>query len=140
MPRFARLMMVTAAALALGGCLFPTGFHAVTDALQQPNAEIRRLGRAAMGGDKQAQLELGIRYEEGVGVPVDLAAAESLYRMAAEPVSGTIYIYTPGVGRSPGGVTPVTLGPDTPGLGEAAKRRERLRSARRAREAGGRGN
>lgn len=47
------------------------------------------LARSAAANNKQAQFELGIRFEEGLGVPRDLSKARKLYRMAArDSISG----------------------------------------------------
>lgn len=81
--------------------------------------------RAALG-EKSAQLKLGIAYEEGAGVPMDVRRAAKLYRAAASPTSGTIYVYSPPVGKSPGQVLPLRSGPDQPGLPEAMRRLARL--------------
>lgn len=57
-------------------------------------AELTSLARRARAGDKQAQLELGIRFEEGLGVVRDLEKAKMLYTAAAAdvPIKHTIYI------------------------------------------------
>lgn len=73
-------------------------------------------------GDKSAQLRLGIAYETGDGVPLDLAHAAGLYRAAAAPVSGATFIYSPPVGKAPGQVIPIRTGADQPGLAEAQYR------------------
>lgn len=47
------------------------------------------LARLAEQNNKSAQLELGIRFEEGIGVPKDIKQARKLYRMAArDSISG----------------------------------------------------
>jgi hypothetical protein len=73
-------------------------------------------------GDKSAQLRLGIAYETGDGVPLDLARAARFYRAAAAPVSGTTFVYSPAVGQAPGQVIPIRTGADLPGLAEAQYR------------------
>lgn len=77
-------------------------------------------------GDKQAQLALGIAFEEGQGVPRDPRRAAKLYRAAARYTSGTTYVYSPPVGKAPAQVLPVSIGPDVPGLPEAMLRLARL--------------
>jgi len=57
--------------------------------------DIRELARRAQAGDKQAQLDLGIRFEEGVGVPHDKVRATRLYQMAATDSGGAIWVYSP---------------------------------------------
>ncbi|HWT14049.1 MAG TPA: hypothetical protein VN231_14945 [Allosphingosinicella sp.] len=46
--------------------------------------ELQSIARRAAGGDKQAQLDLGIRYEEGRGVERDPAMARRLYRRSLD--------------------------------------------------------
>jgi hypothetical protein len=95
--------------------------------------ELQALARRAQSGDKQAQLELGIRYEEGRGLPVDLERAERLYRTAGADSGGTTYVYSPPVGqRGRGEVAELLREPRAPGLSEAEQRLARL-SARRGR-------
>lgn len=74
-------------------------------------------------GDKRMILELAKRLEAGDGVAQDSERAEDLYISAAAAKIGTIYVYSPGVGKSPGQVIPIRTGPDVPGLPEAAYRR-----------------
>ncbi len=97
--------------------------------------EVRALAERAAAGDKVAQLELGIRYEEGRGVPVSRRRAERLYRMAASHSGGgrDLEFFRP---MRPGGrayVMPVEGGRFVPGLPEARARLEALR-ARRSRD------
>ena len=77
-------------------------------------------------------LPLGIAYEEGQGVAVDLKRARTLYRLAEANSGGTIYLYQPPVrqgGR--GGVIPVNLGPVVAGLAEARARLAALKARMR---------
>ena len=76
----------------------------------------------ADAGDKHAQLLLGLRYEEGIGVKRDLSRAAALYRAAGTANPGIIYVYAPPVGNAPGTVIPVSTGPAEPGLPEAQYR------------------
>ena len=84
------------------------------------------LARRAQDGDKRAQLELGIRFEEGRGVPVDIERAAQLYRLAAADSPGEITVYQPGVGGAPGTTITVPRAPASPGLPEAQDRLENL--------------
>ena len=88
--------------------------------------DIRALTDAARRGDKAAQLELGIRYEEGDGVVADLARARRLYGLAAADSPGSTWIYTPGKAGERGRMTQVSTGPATDGLAEAKRRLQRL--------------
>jgi TPR repeat protein len=121
------LLLASAALLGLAGCA-AAAFAGISLAPGAADPALQQLARRAQSGDKQAQLELGIAYEEGRGVPVDLARAERLYRMAASDSGGTIYVYTPPVGRhGQGRVVPVSRGVGQPGLAEAKARLEKSR-------------
>ena len=90
--------------------------------------EIQSLARLASGGDKYAQLELGIRYEEGDGLPVDSRRAEALYRRAASSAGQGGWIYSPPVGSNgKGRMVHVDTGRRFPGLPAARERLARLR-------------
>jgi len=81
------------------------------------------LASEAQRGSKQAQLELGIRFEEGRGVERDLDKARKLYAQAASDSGGTIWVYSPSVGNgTKGRMIPVNAGPKRSGLAEAKKR------------------
>ncbi|WP_173205316.1 SEL1-like repeat protein [Sphingopyxis sp. BSNA05] len=85
------------------------------------------LASEAQGGSKQAQLELGIRFEEGRGVERDIDKARKLYGSAASDSGGTIWVYSPPVGNGTSGRTiPVNTGPKRSGLAEAKRRLEGL--------------
>ena len=128
-----RLRAAAAALLLLGVPLLASGcaasaYAGIPFAAGAADPELQWLAQRAQAGDKQAQLELGIRYEEGRGVPVDLARARRLYRLAAADSGGTMYVYSPPVGRhGRGGVIPIRSGPPQPGLVEARERLERLK-------------
>jgi hypothetical protein len=86
-------------------------------------ADVQRLAARAQSGDKQAQLELGERFEGGQGVLADRERAIRLYRMAVSDDGGTRWIYSP----SPGGgalprVVAFTKGPAQAGLLEAKEK------------------
>jgi len=84
------------------------------------------LARLASADDKQAQLQLGIRFEEGRGVERNLKKAKKLYGKAASDSGGQIWVYSPPVGNSPGRVIPLDIGPKQFGLAEAERRLEGL--------------
>lgn len=85
--------------------------------------EVQALAQRAMAGDKQAQLDLGIRFEEGKGVPQDTARAVKLYQQAASDSGGTIWVYAPSPGGgAPARVLPMGKGPRQAGLDEAKAR------------------
>jgi hypothetical protein len=111
------------ASLALAACAAPSSYMGISFAPGAAAGDLQDLARRAQAGDKQAQLDLGIAYEEGRGVAVDLKRAERLYRMAATTSGGTLYVYQPPVKKGGrGGAVPVNMGPVVLGL-EAAKAR-----------------
>lgn len=117
---FPAVLALTTATL-LAACAVPSHYAGIDLRSQSSIApEIQTLAQRAQSRDKHAQLELGIRYEEGKGVPPDVKQARRLYRMAAATTGGTIYVYQPPVKKGGrGGVVSVNLGPVVRGL-EAA--------------------
>lgn len=92
--------------------------------------EVQALAQRARNGDKQAQLGLGIRFEEGNGVPQDKAHAIKLYRQAAQTSGGTVWIYVPsGVQGKLGRVMHVAKELKVSGLVEARARLKVLEQA-----------
>jgi hypothetical protein len=130
-------LSLLAAVPALGGCAAPTSYAGISLAPGAADAELQDLAQRARAGDKQALLELGIRYEEGRGVPVNLARAERFYALAAAGMPGTTHVYVPPVRGSGGGVVAVPSGSAAPGLPEARRRLERLQLRHAVLPAGG---
>jgi hypothetical protein len=93
---------------------------ALTGAAADP--ELQALARRARDGDRHAQLELGIRYEEGRGVPADLARAEQLYRRAAAGADDSRMVYVPGGNGRAGSWTILSGGARSGGLEQASLR------------------
>ncbi len=124
----ARAASLLALPLALVACTAPTHYAGIDLRPENRNAsgvspEVQALAAHAQRGDKQAQLDLGIRYEEGNGLPADPKRARKLYRLAAATTGGLIYVYqTPVKKGGRGGVVPVNLGPTVRGLAEAKVR------------------
>lgn len=88
---------------------------------------LRSLAQRAAAGDKQAQLDLGIRYEEGDGIERDLHFAKKLYQLAASDSGGVLWVYSPPVGNGTSGrVIPVRSGHNNLGLPEAKSRLSEL--------------
>lgn len=84
--------------------------------------DVRALALRARGGDKNAQLALGDLFLAGEHVPRDTTRARTLYSAAAKQSGGTLWIYSPPVGKERAGrVIPVTQ-PVVPGLAAAAAR------------------
>jgi hypothetical protein len=92
---WASLVVALLASLALGACAAHTSYMGISFAPGAVASDLQDLARRAQAGDKQAQLDLGIAYEEGRGVAVDLRRAERLYRMAAADSGGIRPIYSP---------------------------------------------
>lgn len=84
---------------------------------------LQQLAQRARRGDKQAQLELGIKFEEGRGVARNLVTARKLYRLAAADSRRQVWVYVPSVGGNRSGmVNPYNGSPTQPGLTEARRR------------------
>lgn len=117
----------------LGGCAIKS--HAgISFAVGAADPELQSLAMHAQAGDKQAQLELGIIYEEGRGVGRNINRAKALYRQAAKTSGGVTYVYSPPVGQARGQVIPVQTGVRAPGLAEAGARLARLEGRNRKEE------
>lgn len=92
----------------------------------QVDPELELLANRARAGDKQAQLELGIRFEEGSGVERDLDKARKLYRLAASDSGGSVTVYVPGVSGASGRVMLIDSMPRRVGLEKARRRLDAL--------------
>ncbi|WP_432814189.1 hypothetical protein [Sphingorhabdus sp.] len=120
------LSALLAAAMLLSGCASQQ-YMGVSLKPGGADPAVQALAARASTGDKQAQLDLGIRFEEGAGVARDLAAAKKLYRQAASDSGGTMWVYTPPVGNGTSGrVVPAQSGPKQYGLTEAQRRLKTL--------------
>lgn len=107
------------------------GIDLAAPAVSSEAAELQALAKFAQAGVKQAQLELGIRFEEGRGLPQDLQRTKELYQRAASTTGGPMWIYQPPVTKgAKGGVVPVDTGPKLFGLQEAKRRLARLSGIR----------
>ena len=108
------------------GCI-STPYAGVLQKLNEADPELRSLVQRAQAGNKYAQLELGIRYEEGRGVVVSLAKAKSLYELAATDSKTTRQIYMPSTNKASGGqVISPGIGFKVTGLTEAKTRLARI--------------
>lgn len=119
---------LVAAALCLPGCgtlIRDTLVHSYMgipfDVSETP-PEIAELAQRSLAGDKQAQLDLGIAFEEGRGLAVDLDKARKLYQLAASDSGGPMVVYVPGFRGDSGLMTRVGVGADRRGLVEAQAR------------------
>lgn len=120
--RKAGILPVLAAALSLSACTSNVYMGIpLTDG--SGDLALRSLAQSAAAGDKQAQLDLGIRYEEGNGVERDLRIAKKLYQLAATDSGGTLWVYSPPVGNGTSGrVIPMRSSHKNFGLIEAKSR------------------
>src|SRR3546814_8132871 len=80
-----RIAPVIALALLASACAAPRSHYGIPLTSGAAPADLQDLARRAATGDKYAQLDLGIRYEDGNGVSRALKRAAQLYRMAATP-------------------------------------------------------
>ncbi|WOE74577.1 hypothetical protein [Alterisphingorhabdus coralli] len=105
------------------GCAAPSSYYGIdltAPTLTDDERAIQSLASRAQAGDKQAQLDLGIRFEEGRGVARDLKTARKLYERAAKDSGGLMWVYSPPVGNgSSGRVVPLNTGVKQVGLAEA---------------------
>jgi hypothetical protein len=120
------LSALLAAALLLSGCASQQ-YMGVSLKPGGADPAVQALAARASTGDKQAQLDLGIRFEEGRGAQRNIIKAKSLYRMAASLTGGPVWVYLPppGPGLS-GRVVQMGEQPVRAGLVEARRRLEML--------------
>jgi hypothetical protein len=133
-----RLALVAALIASAAGCASSDRYQSISLAPDNPNAELRALAQRAKAGDKRAQLSLGIRFETGDGVPLDLDRAERLYEMAAATSGDTRDLYIPPMRPDRGGrVVPAWPRPPVAGLETARRRLQALRERRRGQGSAG---
>jgi hypothetical protein len=126
--RFHHLGMMCAALLALAACSAPSRYMGIGFAPGTASQNLQALAQRAQTGDKHAQLALGIAFEEGRGVAVDMKKARKLYRLASTTSGGTLWVYVPSTRKGQAGhVMPVNMGPVQSGLAEAKLRLAGLR-------------
>jgi hypothetical protein len=114
---------------ALGACAAAQTYAGVPLTPGAADRELQELARRAKAGDKHAQLELGIRYEEGRGVPINLRRAAQLYLRAGTSSGGTRYIPAAPGRRGRAGFA-VRSGAPVAGLPEALARLRRMQRRR----------
>jgi TPR repeat protein len=113
---------------ALGSCTASQSYMGIGLAPGAAPTEIQSLARQAGAGDKRAQWQLGIAFEEGRGLPRSCTAARRLYRLAAAASGGASLAYLPAAGKGGRGmVVPSYSGPLVAGLAEAQQRLITLR-------------
>ncbi len=114
-------------ALSLASCAASSQYMGISLRPGAAEPSLQSTAQRARAGDKYAQLELGIRFEDGNGVPREAARALELYRAAATDSGGTIWVYSPPVRKGDTGrVLPVKMGQPQAGLAEARRRLEAL--------------
>jgi TPR repeat protein len=99
------LPLLTGACLALtalAGCT-SNSYMGISLAPGAADASLQSLAARAQAGDKQAQLELRIAFEEGHGVGRDLSTARELYGQSSAGSGGAIWLYVPPSGRGESG-------------------------------------
>jgi sporulation protein YlmC with PRC-barrel domain len=125
------LSALLAVALLLSGC----ASHSYMGVSLKPGGAdpaVQALAARASIGDKQAQLDLGIRFEEGAGVARDLDTAKKLYHQAASDSGGSRLLLVP----SSSGLTTsvVGMGPKIAGNAAAQARLQQLTSAQKMKQ------
>jgi TPR repeat protein len=123
-------LLTLCTAVSLSGCANDPPL-APPPPLQPSDPLVEIVQLRAGRGDKNAQLELGVRYEEGRGVPRDLDRAEHWYRRAARDARRPSQVYSPAVGpHGRARILSVRGGGFSRGLPEARRRLRELREMR----------
>lgn len=94
MRRFVAGIAATAGLLLLPACASRNSYVGISLAAGQANSEPQQPANA----DKQAQLELGIAFEKGRGVPVNVGRALKMYVAAATLTGGDEHVAVPSCG------------------------------------------
>jgi len=120
------LAIVSAATLLVNGCT-SSQYMGISLIPGKAPTELQNLATRARAGDKQAQTDLGTRFEEGRGMPRNIGRATRLYRQAARASGGAVWIYSPPVnGKDTGQMIAIDRGVRRSGLKEAADNLQRL--------------
>jgi hypothetical protein len=106
------------APFALAGCA-ANSYAGISLVAEAADPTLQALARRAQAGDQHAQLELGIRYEEGRGVPANRQRAAALYRSSMGGTPVPQFVYVAGSGGAPGSWTVLYGGATTQRLGDA---------------------
>lgn len=129
MARISRTLAVLGAGLLFAACANQS-YMGIPLLPGKAPADVQELARKAQSGDKHAQLDLGIRYEEAKGLARNIVKARQLYELAARPTKNVIFIYIPPVRKGdPGAVLPVGSEFKQQGLADAHARLSRLKDA-----------
>lgn len=122
-----RVLAITTLLLT-NGCGRPTSYLGISLRTGAADPQLQWLAYRAMRGNPRAELELGIAFEEGRGVPRDFAKAARLYSSAGHVPSSAAYTYVPIVVSKRGQVQPSAQDQNGRGLSEAIERLHRLQS------------
>ena len=82
------------------------GLHTMVASNERDYSYIVETARMLLQISAMVEEELGIRFEEGRGVPRDLEKARKLYRIAVISTGGTTFYYSPGANGNAGLRTP----------------------------------
>jgi TPR repeat protein len=116
------LLAAFVAAMQLISCAASSSYMGIDLRQGAAPAELQALAERAQAGDKCAQLDLGIAFEEGVLAPINIRSAKKLYSQAASETGGATWVYQPAVGNSAGRLVPFNLGGNFTGQAEAQHR------------------
>jgi len=128
--------LVVQIALLFGGtlcsCTPPASFMGIRLAPGLASADLQNLAWRARAGDKKAQLDLGMRFEEGRGVPYNRRHALTLYERAAVDTGPSLAMFSPAVNGKDSGqvIYGGRAAGAQKGLEEARIRHRRLRDRR----------
>jgi hypothetical protein len=123
------LIALCSVLLVLAACSAPSRYMGIGFAPGLASQELQALAQRAQAVEKQAQLDLGIAFEEGRAVNVDLHKARKLYRLASKSSGGTTWVYVPSARQGQAGrVMPVNMGLRQVGLAEAKIRLEKVQA------------
>lgn len=91
---YAALLLAMAALPTLAGCA-ASSYAGIPLTSGAVDADLQELARRARGGNRMAQLELGLRFENGRGVPADPIRACQIYLRQPRRQSGEVWVWQP---------------------------------------------
>ena len=125
-PIWLRVTVLVSVALLSTGCA-TRSYMGISLVPGQAPTELQRTAALARFGDKMAQYELGLRFEEGRDVPVDYQAARLLFSQAATSRPNLTQLYIPDNSRKYGGYTSAVDNKlPQPGIPQAVEHLKRL--------------
>ncbi|WP_375291537.1 hypothetical protein [Qipengyuania sp.] len=93
-------------------------------------ADIQQLARVTQSGSKQAQLDLGIRLQEGRGIPVDHGKAARPFARVATDSAENRMLFVPAAGSLRSTILPIRQGTKITRSAEARARLQTLESSK----------